>query len=198
MSVTFLSAVSQRIADSTNVPQILARLCAASVDERRSALEALCELDARNLPAQLHASLVSLLGDDDTDICFCAAGLLSYLSPADLAPLAEGVLGQFDKVPDSARWKIVEVLRNVESATLHLHAAGVIRLLGHSDADVRRRAVELLATMDDVEAFGDAVLPCLKDEDEDVRLSSIGTSSQRRSSSPPQLRARDHIHLRSQ
>ena len=172
--MSFLQAVNDRSAATVNLTAIICRLSSTISDERQAALETLAVLYD---PSIIHPHLkhiVMLLSDEEAEICFAAAGLLCSVPSSALAPYTEEVLHQFEKVPNSVRWRVVECLAKIEPSTLALHIAGVAQLIRSSDDDVRRRAVELLANVSDLDKHAAAVLPMIEgDEDEDCRLSAI-------------------------
>ena len=169
---SFISATSQRAADSLSVADLSRLLAGDSCEGRRTALDALTRLDDAIVTPHVPVVLERLC-DDDELTCFAAANVLNSLPSAAIAPHATAIMALFETVPASSRWRVVEVLSKLDATMLSEHVDGIRRLLGHADSDVRRRAVELLGTLPDVEANAAFALPCLEDKDEDCRLSAV-------------------------
>ena len=138
MSTSFIAAVAIRARDG----DAGSHLTAADVEDRLAALETIGVLGQ----AQSHLpAIIACLDDEET--AFGAASLLcSCAGAAALVPHVSAVLRQFEQVPSSARWHVVEALGKLEPAVLSAHAEDIARLLASVDADVRRRAVELMAS----------------------------------------------------
>jgi len=117
--------------------------------------------------------VIQRLCDKDEQTCFAASNVLCSLSSSAVTPHAATLMEQFETVPGSSRWRLVELFGKFDAAMLSEHVDAITKLMGHVDADVRRRAVEMLGALPDLPAHVAAALPYLEDEDEDCRLSAV-------------------------
>ena len=191
MTESFLAAASARAADGIGgalstristwrerVPKLAAYLTDtdATSDSRRAIMEELCDATPPTLIHPHLADILPCLCDEDIDVCFAATTLLLACCNSDcLAPHASQLLGHFERAPDSARWRVAEVLALIDESVLAARTSDVLALCSSASDDVRRRAVELMAKLPvaTIQEHVGALLPRLEDEDEDCRLSAL-------------------------
>lgn len=182
MSESFVVAVSKRSADADlwlQLPELLETLGASdtSASHRVALLDALGDVIPSSALNPHIPNILASLSDVDKDVCFAAVNLLCCcVHPDAIIPHTQDLLAHFAKAPDSARWRVADVLAMLDDATLGQHASDIVGLCSSESADVRRRAVELMGSIPQQIERHDILqelLPRLQDEDEDCRLSTL-------------------------